>query len=84
MYKLKYICKFVRGSVVSVGLGNNFCVVGYVAAVGTHFAGQCAARGMLVRVAGDIIMMSPPLIITPEQIDFVSAQTFTLNLDGQF
>ncbi|XP_024382990.1 gamma aminobutyrate transaminase 1, mitochondrial [Physcomitrium patens] len=40
-------------------------------AVGTHFAGQCAARGMLVRVAGDIIMMSPPLIITPEQIDFM-------------
>jgi 4-aminobutyrate--pyruvate transaminase len=40
-------------------------------AVGTHFAGQCASRGMLVRVAGDIIMMSPPLIITNSEIAFM-------------
>jgi 4-aminobutyrate--pyruvate transaminase len=40
-------------------------------AVGTHFAGQCASRGMLVRVAGDIIMLSPPLIITPSEVDFM-------------
>lgn len=40
-------------------------------AVGTHFAGQCASRGMLVRVAGDVIMMSPPLIITSEEIEFM-------------
>jgi len=40
-------------------------------AVGTHFGGQCALRGMLVRVAGDIIMISPPLIITSSEIDFM-------------
>jgi 4-aminobutyrate--pyruvate transaminase len=40
-------------------------------AVGTYFGGQCAARGMLVRVAGDIIMLSPPLIISPSEIDFM-------------
>jgi 4-aminobutyrate--pyruvate transaminase len=38
-------------------------------AVGTHFGSQCAARGMLVRVSGDIIMMSPPLIITKLEVD---------------
>jgi len=42
--------------------------------VGTHFGGQCAARGMLVRVAGDIIMISPPLIISKSEIEFVRSQ----------
>eukprot|EP01018_Ginkgo_biloba_P029762 Gb_17949 [translate_table: standard] len=37
-------------------------------AIGTYFAGQCAERGMLVRVSGDIIMMSPPFIMKPEDI----------------
>lgn len=35
-------------------------------AIGTYFGGQCAERGMLVRVAGDTIMMSPPFIMKPE------------------
>ncbi|KAL1197524.1 Gamma-aminobutyrate transaminase POP2 [Cardamine amara subsp. amara] len=37
--------------------------------VGAYFGAECQKRGMLVRVAGDSIMMSPPLIITPEEID---------------
>ncbi|KAL0718990.1 hypothetical protein Bca4012_068313 [Brassica carinata] len=37
--------------------------------VGAYFGAECQKRGMLVRVAGDSIMMSPPLIISPEEID---------------
>jgi beta-alanine--pyruvate transaminase len=34
---------------------------------------ECFARGLLVRVTGDIIALSPPLIIEPEQIDTIAA-----------
>ncbi|KAG7578237.1 Aminotransferase class-III [Arabidopsis thaliana x Arabidopsis arenosa] len=37
--------------------------------VGAYFGAECQKRGMLVRVAGDSILMSPPLIISPEEID---------------
>ncbi|RZC67803.1 hypothetical protein C5167_011506 [Papaver somniferum] len=37
--------------------------------VGAYFGAECEKRGMLVRVAGDNIMMCPPFIITPEEID---------------
>lgn len=37
--------------------------------VGGIFGEECAKRGMLVRVAGDTIMMSPPLIISEGEID---------------
>ncbi|XP_042010283.1 gamma aminobutyrate transaminase 1, mitochondrial-like [Salvia splendens] len=37
--------------------------------VGAYFGAQCEKRGMLVRVSGDIIMMSPPFIITPQEVD---------------
>ncbi|KAK3227310.1 hypothetical protein Dsin_007172 [Dipteronia sinensis] len=37
--------------------------------VGAYFGAQCEKHGMLVRVAGDNIMMSPPFIITPEEVD---------------
>lgn len=37
--------------------------------VGSIFGAECQKRGMLVRVAGDTIMMSPSLIITPSEID---------------
>ncbi|GFP93807.1 gamma aminobutyrate transaminase 3 chloroplastic [Phtheirospermum japonicum] len=37
--------------------------------VGAYFGAQCEKHGMLVRVAGDNIMMSPPFIMTPEEID---------------
>jgi adenosylmethionine-8-amino-7-oxononanoate aminotransferase len=43
------------------------CPVGS-SGVGSYFSGQCTARGMLIRFAGDIAMMSPPLIITAEEI----------------
>ncbi|CAM6122011.1 unnamed protein product [Calypogeia fissa] len=36
--------------------------------VGKYFGAECAKRGMLVRVSGDIIMLSPALIITKEEI----------------
>lgn len=39
--------------------------------VGAIFGSECGKRGMLVRVAGDNIMMSPPLVITPDEIDEV-------------
>nr|GFA20962.1 gamma aminobutyrate transaminase 3, chloroplastic-like [Tanacetum cinerariifolium] len=37
--------------------------------IGTYFGAQCAEHGMLVRISGDNIMMSPPFIITPGEID---------------
>ncbi|KAI5075091.1 hypothetical protein GOP47_0009167 [Adiantum capillus-veneris] len=37
-------------------------------ATGTYFGNQCAEQGLLVRVSGDTIMMSPPLISTKEEI----------------
>ncbi|RWR88541.1 putative gamma-aminobutyrate transaminase 3, mitochondrial [Cinnamomum micranthum f. kanehirae] len=37
--------------------------------VGAIFGSECEKRGMLVRVAGDNIMMSPPFIISPEEVD---------------
>ncbi|GLJ13027.1 hypothetical protein SUGI_0203630 [Cryptomeria japonica] len=36
--------------------------------IGAYFAGKCMEMGMLVRVAGDTIMMSPPFIMKPEDI----------------
>ena len=43
--------------------------------VGAYFGAQCQKHGMLVRVAGDNIMMSPPFIITPEEVDEVGLFT---------
>nr|AFK39370.1 unknown [Lotus japonicus] len=37
--------------------------------VATYFGEQCEKNGLLVRVAGDNIMMSPPFIISPEEVD---------------
>jgi 4-aminobutyrate--pyruvate transaminase len=37
--------------------------------VGSIFGGECEKRGMLIRVAGDSIMLSPPLIMTPGEVD---------------
>jgi len=42
--------------------------------VGAYFGAQCQRLGMLVRVAGDNIMMSPPYIISPEEVDTVTSQ----------
>ena len=39
--------------------------------VGAIFGEECQKRGMLVRVAGDAIMMSPTLIMTPDEVDEV-------------
>ncbi|KAB8392276.1 hypothetical protein FH972_024792 [Carpinus fangiana] len=42
---------------------------GLILGVGAYFGAQCEKHGMLVRVAGDNIMMSPPFIISPKEID---------------
>jgi adenosylmethionine-8-amino-7-oxononanoate aminotransferase len=41
--------------------------------VGAYFSGQCTSLGMLVRFAGDNVMMSPPLIITSDEIEEVNS-----------
>jgi len=46
----------------------------YFTGVGAYFGAQCEKFGMLVRVAGDSIMMSPPFIISPEEVDEVTLQ----------
>ncbi|KAG5123795.1 hypothetical protein JHK82_030532 [Glycine max] len=37
--------------------------------IGAYFGAQCEKHGMLVRVAGDNIMMSPPYIISPGEVE---------------
>lgn len=37
--------------------------------IGAYFGAQCQKNGMLVRVAGDNIMICPPLVISEEEID---------------
>lgn len=37
--------------------------------VGSIFGAECEKRGMLIRVAGDNIMLSPPLIMTPDEVE---------------
>ena len=49
--------------------------------VGAYFGAECQKRGMLVRVAGDSIMMSPPLIISPEEIDEVNLRFLSHSSD---
>lgn len=49
---------------------DNFFIIGNLG-VGAYFGAQCEKGGMLVRVAGDNIMMCPPFIFTPEQVDEV-------------
>lgn len=39
--------------------------------MGAYFGAECQKNGMLVRVAGDTIMMSPPFIISPQEVDEV-------------
>ncbi|KAL5055351.1 hypothetical protein RYX36_036033 [Vicia faba] len=41
----------------------------YFTGIGAYFGAQCEKHGMLVRVAGDTIMICPPLIISPEEVD---------------
>jgi 4-aminobutyrate--pyruvate transaminase len=43
----------------------------YTAGIGSYFGAHCEKHGMLVRVAGDNIMMSPPFIISPKEVDEV-------------
>lgn len=47
---------------------------GYVnhTGVGAYFGAQCEKHGLLVNAVGDNIMMSPPLIISEEEIDEVN------------
>ncbi|XP_073137988.1 gamma aminobutyrate transaminase 1, mitochondrial-like [Henckelia pumila] len=37
--------------------------------IGAYFGAQCQENGLLVRSSGDIIFMSPPLIMTPQEVD---------------
>ncbi|KAL6976048.1 Gamma aminobutyrate transaminase 3, chloroplastic [Sarracenia purpurea var. burkii] len=37
--------------------------------IGAYFGAVCEKHGMLVRVSGDIIMMSPPFIISSDEVD---------------
>lgn len=49
----------------------------YITGVGAYFGAQCEKHGMLVRVAGDNIMMSPPFIMSHEQVEEVTSQQIT-------
>uniref|UniRef100_A0A7N2LHX2 Uncharacterized protein n=1 Tax=Quercus lobata TaxID=97700 RepID=A0A7N2LHX2_QUELO len=51
------------------GASSIFLLLHKVDWIGAYFGAQCEKHGMLVRVSGDNIMMSPPFIITPKEID---------------
>ena len=40
----------------------------HISGIGAYFGAQCEKHGMLVRVAGDNTMMSPPFIITRKKL----------------
>lgn len=48
-----------------------FCYYLVTTGIGAYFGAQCQKNGMLVRVSGDQIMMSPPLVISSGEIDEV-------------
>ncbi|KAE8676833.1 Gamma-aminobutyrate transaminase 1 [Hibiscus syriacus] len=48
--------------------GNKSLMILY-AGLGAYFGAQCEKHGMVVRVAGDTIMMAPPFIISPHEVD---------------
>ncbi|CAK9256556.1 unnamed protein product [Sphagnum jensenii] len=63
----------IRGEGLVLGIefiGNKDTLESFPAewAVGAYFGAQCQAIGMLVRIAGDIIMISPPLISTAAEL----------------
>jgi adenosylmethionine-8-amino-7-oxononanoate aminotransferase len=39
--------------------------------VGGHFRDVAREHGLLIRAVGDTVCMSPPLIITPKEIDLL-------------
>jgi adenosylmethionine-8-amino-7-oxononanoate aminotransferase len=39
--------------------------------VGGHFRDEAREHGLLIRAVGDIVCMSPPLIITAKEIDLL-------------
>ena len=46
--------------------------------MGEYFGAECKKHGMIVRCAGNIIVLSPPLISTPQEIDKASSILSTL------
>ena len=49
--------------------------------VGAYFGAECQKNGMLVRVSGDTIMMSPPFIISPQEVDEVSLKANNVTIE---
>lgn len=54
-----------------------------VPGVAAYFGEVCEKYGMLVRVSGDTITMSPPFCITPEEIDEVPLYILTPSILGK-
>jgi 4-aminobutyrate--pyruvate transaminase len=52
--------------------------------VGSIFGAECEKRGMLIRVAGDSIMLSPPLIMTPGEVDEVRSHSLKYDRYSHF
>lgn len=51
-----------------------------ITGIGAYFGAQCEKHGMLVRVSGDNIMMSPPFIMSPAEVDEVGFNKFLIHL----
>ena len=56
-----------------------------ISGVGSIFGAECEKRGMLIRVAGDSIMLSPPLIMTPGEVEEVRLHSvqYDIYLSGE-
>jgi 4-aminobutyrate--pyruvate transaminase len=55
-----------------------------ISGVGSIFGAECEKRGMLIRVAGDSIMLSPPLIMTPDEVDEVRSHSLKYDRYSSF
>lgn len=49
-----------------------------ISGVGSMFGAECEKRGMLISVLGDNIMLSPPLIMTPDEVEEVRSHIYNI------
>ncbi|KAF1885112.1 hypothetical protein Lal_00029001 [Lupinus albus] len=61
----------VRGTglVIGIEFTKNKSPNDFFPRVGAYFSAQCEKNGLIVRAAGELIMMCPPLIISPQEVD---------------
>ncbi|OIW05607.1 hypothetical protein TanjilG_23393 [Lupinus angustifolius] len=70
-YDILFVADEIRGTGLILGLefAKNKSPNDPFPRVGAYFAAHCDKNGLIVRSAGDLIMLCPPLIISSEEVD---------------